>query len=146
MTESEAVLQQARAAVGAGRWHDGLELLSGPGAPAGAEALDLLGRAAYGAGRLELSISCREQLYRLHLDAGQAVAAAGAAATVALELAVRTALVAPGRRSPGRWPRPIPAAGRCGSWGERPRVRSGPPSTRRARTRARSAGPGQAPP
>ena len=64
MTELEAVLQQARAAVGAGRWHDGLELLSAYGAPAGAEALDLLGRAAYGAGRLELSINCREQLYR----------------------------------------------------------------------------------
>jgi hypothetical protein len=97
MTESEAVLQQARAAVGAGRWHDGLELLRAPGAPDGAEALDLLGRAAYGAGRLELSINCRERLYRLHLDAGQAVAAAEAAATVALQLLVDTALMAPVR-------------------------------------------------
>ena len=97
MTESEAVLQQARAAVSAGRWHDGLELLSEPGAPAGADALDLLGRAAYGAGRLELSINCREQLYRLHLDAGQTVAAAEAAATVALQLLVDTALMAPVR-------------------------------------------------
>jgi hypothetical protein len=97
MTETEAALRQARAAVGAGRWHDGLELLSAPGAPAGAEALDLLGRAAYGAGRLELSISCRERLYRLHLDAGQSVAAAGAAAMVALQLLVDTALMAPVR-------------------------------------------------
>ncbi|MGE5291115.1 MAG: hypothetical protein ACM3ML_28735, partial [Micromonosporaceae bacterium] len=59
--------------------------------------LDLLGRAAYGAGRLELSISCRERLYRLHLDAGQSVAAAEAAATVALQLLVDTALMAPVR-------------------------------------------------
>ncbi|MDN5860382.1 MAG: hypothetical protein L0H84_17380, partial [Pseudonocardia sp.] len=97
MTGPEPVLEQARAAVDAGRWHEGLDLLTAPRAPTGPEALDLLGRAAYGAGRLELSIKCREQLYQVHLADGRTLAAAEAAATVALQLLIDTALLAPVR-------------------------------------------------
>lgn len=91
------MLGQARAAIGAGRWLDGLDLLTAADAPGGAEALHLLAQAAYGAGRLELSITCRERLYRLHLEAGEPTAAAEAAAGVALQLLIDTALMAPVR-------------------------------------------------
>lgn len=65
-------------------------------------ALQLRGRAAYGAGELEAAVAAFEELHALHLDRAQPVAAARAAGTVAMYLMMDTGLMAPVRAWLGR--------------------------------------------
>jgi len=57
--------------------------------------LDLLGRAAYGAGEFELAVTAWEQAYAASLRSGDDAAAAAAAVTVAVYLLIDTGLMAP---------------------------------------------------
>ncbi len=78
------------------QWERALELLAGCGQDAvSAAGLELRAEAAYGAGDPEGSISAWEDLYSLHLEAGEDVAAARAAAMVAMYLMIDTGLMAP---------------------------------------------------
>lgn len=83
-------------AVALDRWEEALALLDAdPMAASGSQGLELCARAAYGAGDPERSIGSWEALYRLHLDAGETVAAARAAAMVAMYLMIDTGLMSP---------------------------------------------------
>jgi len=78
------------------QWDDALALLDADlMVAAGSRGLELRAQAAYGAGDPEGSIGSWEDLYRLHLDAGDDVAAARAAAMVAMYLMIDTGLMAP---------------------------------------------------
>jgi tetratricopeptide (TPR) repeat protein len=65
--------------------------------PLTAPELDMLGRAAYGAGEFEAAITAWEQLYAESQSSGNDAAAAGAAATIAMYLMMDTGLMAPVR-------------------------------------------------
>src|SRR3954463_12513373 len=72
------------------------------GAGAGGEPLDptelpLLGEVAYAAGHLDVTIEAWERAHAAGLQAGDDIAAAGAAVRVAMHLLFDTALWAPGR-------------------------------------------------
>src|SRR5215211_6297019 len=92
-------VQRAREATARGAWEEAYDLLmeadvtglAGPG------DLPLLGEVAYAAGHLDVSIEAWERVHALSAQAGDAVAAAGAAARVAMHLLLDTALMAPVR-------------------------------------------------
>ncbi|CAA9236493.1 MAG: hypothetical protein AVDCRST_MAG52-1379 [uncultured Blastococcus sp.] len=89
----------AGAALGEGEWSAALALLRDlqrqrPLTPA---ELDLLGRAAYGAGEFEAAITAWEQQCAVSHSLGDDAAAAAAAATVAMYLMMDTGLMAPVR-------------------------------------------------
>ena len=92
-----ACLEEVRAAVTRGDWDGALELLRAAGPERSAEALELTAQAAYGAGDLEGAIAALEELHRLHLAAGDTIAAAHAAVMVALYLLIDTGLMTPVR-------------------------------------------------
>jgi tetratricopeptide (TPR) repeat protein len=92
-------LERAREAAASGDWDEGYGLLMkadsdgqlGPG------DLPLLAEVAYAAGELDVTIDAWERTHALCVDAGDAVAAAGAAVRLAMHLLLDTALMAPVR-------------------------------------------------
>jgi tetratricopeptide (TPR) repeat protein len=94
-------VRRARDAAARGGWEEAYDLLleadsNDPG------DLRLLGEVAYAAGHLDVTIEAWERAYALSAQAGDAVAAAGAAVRVAMHLLLDTALMAPVRGWLGR--------------------------------------------
>ena len=97
-------VQRARDAAGRGSWEEAFDLLMEADANGLADPGDLrlLGEVAYAAGHLDVTIEAWERAYALSAQAGDAVAAAGAAVRVAMHLLLDTALMAPVRGWLGR--------------------------------------------
>src|SRR5215207_5278316 len=97
-------VQRAREAAARGGWEEAYELLIEADATGLADPgdLQLLGEVAYAAGHLDVTIEALERAYALSAQAGDAVAAAGAAVRVAMHLLLDTALMAPVRGWLGR--------------------------------------------
>jgi tetratricopeptide (TPR) repeat protein len=92
-------LQRARAAAACGDWASGYELLVRADSDGllGAADLPLLAEVAYAAGHLDVTIEAWEREHARGIEAGDPVAAAGAAVRVAMHLLLDTALMAPVR-------------------------------------------------
>ncbi len=92
-------VQRAREAAARGDWDEGYELLMKADSEGllGPADLPLLGEVAYAAGHLEVTIEAWERTHALSVQAGDVVAAAGAAVRVAMHLLLDTALMAPVR-------------------------------------------------
>ena len=92
-------LQRAREAAVRGDWEEGYELLMKADSDGhlGPADLPLLGEVAYAAGHLDVTIEAWERTHALSVQAGDPVAAAGAAVRVAMHLLLDTALMAPVR-------------------------------------------------
>ena len=93
------LVERARDAVVRGDWQNAFDLLveadaGGLLAPAD---LPLLGEVAYAAGDLDVAIEAWERAHAACIQAGDQVAAAGAAVRVAMHLLFDTALMAPVR-------------------------------------------------
>jgi hypothetical protein len=100
MDEATAVtLERAREAATRGDWPDAYARLSAAdaAAPLTGPDLALLAGAAYAAGHLDVTIEVWERAYRAGVQAGDRMAAAGAAVRVAMHLLFDTALLAPVR-------------------------------------------------
>lgn len=95
---SDAVAR-ARAAVGRGAWNQAFDLLADADGRHLLEpdALPLLGEVAYAAGHLDVTIEAWERAHAASVQAGDSIAAAGAAVRVAMHLLFDTALMAPVR-------------------------------------------------
>ena len=86
-------LERAREAAASGDWGEGYALLTkadsdgllGPG------ELPLLAEVAYAAGELDVTIDAWERTHTLYVEAGDPVAAAGAAVRLAMHLLLDTA-------------------------------------------------------
>ena len=92
-------LERARVAAATGDWQDAYRLLSEVDARttlAGPD-LALLAGAAYAAGHLDVTIEAWERIHRASVQAGDHLAAAGAAVRVAMHLLFDMALMAPVR-------------------------------------------------
>jgi tetratricopeptide (TPR) repeat protein len=92
-------LQRAREAAAGGDWQAGYELLMKADSDTllGPADLPLLAEVAYAAGHLDVTIEAWERAHALGVEAGDPVAAAGAAVRVAMHLLLDTALMAPVR-------------------------------------------------
>src|SRR5688572_19960668 len=92
-------LQGAREAAAGGDWKAGYELLMEADSQGllGSAELPLLAEVAYAAGDLDATIDAWERAHALGVEAGDDVAAAGAAVRVAMHLLLDTALLAPVR-------------------------------------------------
>jgi len=92
-------LPRAREAAARGDWDEGYELLMKADSEGllGRADLPLLGEVAYAAGHLDVTIEAWERTHALSMQAGDPVAAAGAAVRVAMHLLLDTALMAPVR-------------------------------------------------
>ena len=92
-------VQGAREAAARGDWDEGYTLLMKADSEGllGPADLPLLGEVAYAAGHLEVTIEAWERTHALSVQAGDVVAAAGAAVRVAMHLLLDTALMAPVR-------------------------------------------------
>jgi tetratricopeptide (TPR) repeat protein len=92
-------VQRAREAAARGDWEEAYDVLIEVDANGLADRADLplLGEVAYAAGHLDVTIEAWERAHRLGLQAGDPVAAAGAAVRVAMHLLLDTALMAPVR-------------------------------------------------
>jgi tetratricopeptide (TPR) repeat protein len=92
-------LQGAREAAAGGDWKAGYELLMEADSHGrlGSADLPLLAEVAYAAGHLDVTIEAWERAHALGIEAGDPVAAAGAAARIAMHLLLDTALMAPVR-------------------------------------------------
>jgi hypothetical protein len=89
-------LASVRLAISDRRWADAVSLLDADDVAAGsATGLELRAEAAYGGGDPEASVAAWEDLYALHLAAGDEILAARAAAMVAMYLMIDTGLMAP---------------------------------------------------
>ena len=90
-------VQRAQEAAARGDWDEAYEVLMRADADglAGAGELQLLAEVAYAAGHLDVTIEAWERAHALSVQAGDPVAAAGAAVRVALHLLLDTALMAP---------------------------------------------------
>ncbi|HEX7797924.1 MAG TPA: hypothetical protein VF456_26360 [Vicinamibacterales bacterium] len=100
MAETNATpLERARMASDRGDWREAYELLTEADAssPLDGPGLALLAGVAYAAGRLDVTIEAWERAHAASLQAGDSVAAAGAAVRVAMHLLFDTALLAPVR-------------------------------------------------
>jgi tetratricopeptide (TPR) repeat protein len=97
-------VQRAREAAARGEWAEAYDLLMKADADgvAGPGDLPLLGEVAYAAGHLDVTIEAWERTHALCVQAGDPVAAAGAAVRVAMHLLLDTALMAPVRGWLGR--------------------------------------------
>ena len=97
-------VQLAREAAARGGWEEAYALLMAADENGLADPGDLrlLGEVAYAAGHLDVTIEAWERAYALSAQAGDAVAAAGAAVRVAMHLLLDTALMAPVRGWLGR--------------------------------------------
>jgi tetratricopeptide (TPR) repeat protein len=95
----EAVLQRARDAAARGDWQEAFDLLMKADADgvAGSADLPVLGEVAYAAGHLDVAIDAWERAHAASVQAGDHIAAAGAAVRVAMHLLLDTALMAPVR-------------------------------------------------
>jgi tetratricopeptide (TPR) repeat protein len=89
----------AREAAARGDWEEAYSVLVKADADglAGPADLALLGEVAYAAGHLDVTIEAWERTHTLSVQAGDPVAAAGAAVRVAMHLLLDTALMAPVR-------------------------------------------------
>jgi len=92
-------LQRAREAAARGDWEEAYDLLMKADADGLADQTDLplLGEVAYAAGHLDVTIEAWERAHASCVQAGDPVAAAGAAVRVAMHLLLDTALMAPVR-------------------------------------------------
>src|SRR5215203_4455629 len=92
-------VERARSAAAVGDWQQAYDLLRRADADGLLAAADLpaLGEAAYAAGHLDVAIEAWERAHAAYLQAGDQVAAAGAAVRVAMHLIFDTALMAPVR-------------------------------------------------
>ena len=92
-------VQRAREAAARGDWEEAYDVLMEVDANGLADRaeLPLLGEVAYAAGHLDVTIEAWERAHRLGVQAGDPVAAAGAAVRVAMHLLLDTALMAPVR-------------------------------------------------
>ena len=92
-------LERAREAAADGDWEAGYELLMEADSHGlvGPADLPLLAEVAYAAGHLDVTIEAWERAHALGVEAGDPVAAAGAAVRVAMHLLLDTALMAPVR-------------------------------------------------
>src|SRR3954451_23975206 len=95
----EAVLRRARDAATRGDWQDAFDLFmkADTDGLAGPAELPVLGEVAYAAGHLDMAIEAWERAHAACVQAGDHVAAAGAAVRVAMHLLFDTALMAPVR-------------------------------------------------
>jgi tetratricopeptide (TPR) repeat protein len=95
----EAVAQRGRDAASRGDWEEAFDLLMDADANglAGPADLPVLGEVAYAAGHLDVAIEAWERAHAACVQAGDHVAAAGAAVRVAMHLLLDTALMAPVR-------------------------------------------------
>ena len=95
----EAVVQRAREAAARGDWQQAFDLLVKADAEglAGSAELPVLGEVAYAAGHLDVAIEAWERAHAVCVEAGDTIAAAGAAVRVAMHLLLDTALMAPVR-------------------------------------------------
>lgn len=93
------IVESARVAAGGGDWQKAFDLLMEADAAGLLAPTDLptLGEVAYAAGHLDVTIEAWERAHAACLQAGDRVAAAGAAARVAMHLLFDTALMAPVR-------------------------------------------------
>ncbi len=93
------VVRRARDAGSRGDWQSGFDLMVKADADglAGPAELPVLGEVAYAAGHLDAAIEAWERAYAVCLEAGDTIAAAGAAVRVAMHLLLDTALMAPVR-------------------------------------------------
>src|SRR3954468_4719762 len=92
-------VERARSAVARGGWEEAFDLLveaDADGLLAGTD-LPLFGQVAYAAGDLDVTIEAWERTHAACMQAGEPVAAAGAAVRVAMHLLFDTALMAPVR-------------------------------------------------
>jgi hypothetical protein len=96
---AESAIERGRDAAARGDWPEAYELLMEADADglAGPAELPLLGEVAYAAGHLDVSIDAWERAHAACKEAGDQVAAAGAAVRVAMHLLFDTALMAPVR-------------------------------------------------
>ena len=92
-------LERARAAAASGDWQAAYEGLTEEDArsPLGGADLPLLAGVAYATGHLDVTVESWERAYRAGVQAGDAVAAPGAAVRVAMHLLFDSALLAPVR-------------------------------------------------
>lgn len=96
LSADEDPLQAPTDAVASAQWDTAIEFLDAIGDIADTAAgLELRAQAAYGAGDPEASVAAWEDLYALHVAAGDDIAAARAAAMVAMYLMIDTGLMAP---------------------------------------------------
>ena len=100
----EVVVQRGRDAASRGDWHEAFDLLMQADADGlmSAAELPVLAEVAYAAGHLDVTIDAWERAHAGCLQAGDQVAAAGAAVRVAMHLLLDTALMAPVRGWLGR--------------------------------------------
>jgi tetratricopeptide (TPR) repeat protein len=97
-------LERAREAAASGDWDEayGLLMKADSDGLIGPSDLPLLAEVAYAAGRLDVTIEAWERAHALCVQAGDTVAAAGAAVRLAMHLLLDTALMAPVRGWLGR--------------------------------------------
>ena len=100
----EVVVQRGRDAAARGDWQEAFDLLMQADADGlvGAAELPVLAEVAYAAGHLDVTIDAWERAHAECLQAGDQVAAGGAAVRVAMHLLLDTALMAPVRGWLGR--------------------------------------------
>lgn len=100
----EADTQRARDAASRGEWEEAFDLLMEADARGLLSPADLplLGEVAYAAGHLDVTIEAWERAHAACVQAGDQVAAGGAAVRVAMHLLLDTALMAPVRGWLGR--------------------------------------------
>jgi len=93
------LVQRARDATARGDWQEAFDLLMEADADGllGPTDLPVLGEVAYAAGDLDVTIEAWERAHAACMQAGDPVAAAGAAVRVAMHLLLDTALMAPVR-------------------------------------------------
>ncbi len=93
------VVERARVATARGDWREAFDLLMEADADGLLASTDLpvLGEVAYAAGHLDVTIEAWERAHAAWMQAGDQVAAAGAAVRVAMHLLFDTALMAPVR-------------------------------------------------
>ena len=94
-----ALVERARSAAPRGDWQQAFDLLMAGrrGRPAGPGRPAVLGEVAYAAGHLDVTIEAWERAHAACMQAGDQLAAAGAAVRVAMHLLFDTALMAPVR-------------------------------------------------
>ncbi len=100
----EAVVERARDAASRGDWQEAFDLFIEADADGlvGSADLPVLAEVAYAAGNLDVAIEAWERAHAASVQAGDQVAAAGAAVRVAMHLLFDTALMAPVRGWLGR--------------------------------------------
>ena len=100
----DVIVQRGRDAASRGDWQDAFDLLMQADADGlmSAAELPVLAEVAYAAGHLDVTIDAWERAHAGCLQAGDQVAAAGAAVRVAMHLLLDTALMAPVRGWLGR--------------------------------------------